>query len=104
MALALGFGSIPEARAPVAEPAIVEDLNLPALEKELAVDPRRLHDLVQRLQSCFAFDVERYLGECVAVSHLVARQPSGQPLTVILEQGMDQAGWESFPASDSPGW
>src|SRR5215813_5683165 len=50
MALALGLGRIPEGRAPVAEPAIVQNLDLPALEEELAIELRCLHDLIQRLQ------------------------------------------------------
>ena len=73
MALPLRLGKIAEARAAVAKPAVVEDLDLPALEEELAVHPRRLHDLIQRLQRRLALGVEGHFRERVAVAHLEAR-------------------------------
>ena len=59
MALALGLRVIAKGGAPVPEPAIVDDLNLPAAEEELAVEARRLHDAVERLQGSVAFGIER---------------------------------------------
>src|SRR5262249_47071616 len=90
VALALGLGRTREGRAPGAEPLTDQNLDLPALEEELAIELGCLHDLIQRLQGRFALGVERHRGERMAVSHLIARQSSGQPLPVVLEQGMAQ--------------
>ena len=69
MAFALGFRVIAKARAAMAETAVIDDLYLPAFEKEFAIDSGRLHDLVEGLQRRLPLLIER----------LLSKQPADRP-------------------------